>query len=109
MKGIYLKFFTYEFQKHKHKLLYEWMLELAKKLGMPGGTVFRSIAGFGRHDIRQEHFFELASNVPVEIVFMLSEEEALRFLQELEKEKVDLVYIKIPAEYGVLGSSERTS
>ena len=49
MKNIYLKFYVAEKQRHNGALLYEWLLEEAKKMGAPGGSAFRSIAGFGRH------------------------------------------------------------
>ena len=49
MKGTLLRFYVHENRKHHHILLYEWLLEQAKKQGMQGGSAFRSIAGFGRH------------------------------------------------------------
>ena len=62
MKGICLKFYTYELQKHQGVLLFEWLLEFAKKNGIRGGSAFRALAGFGRHGVMHaEHFFELAS------------------------------------------------
>jgi uncharacterized protein len=100
--GVYLKFFAYELEKHNHQLVYEWVLEFAKKNGISGGSVFRAIAGFGRKKkLHEEHFFELGSNVPIEIVFILPEEEASRLLDLLGKEKIDLLFMRIPVEYGV--------
>jgi len=105
MKGICLRFYTHENQKHSGVLLYEWLLEFAKKNKIQGGSAFRGIAGFGRHGIlHEEHFFELASNVPVEIVFILSEKEAENFLDLLKVEIVDLIYTKTSIEYGVLNN-----
>ena len=101
MKGVELVFFSYELHKHKGKLMHEWLLEFAKKHDVPGGCVFRGIAGYGRHGIlHEEHFFELASNVPIEIVFLLSEEGAKALLALLDKEGIELFYSKSAIEYG---------
>lgn len=104
MKGIYLKFYTYELEKHHGMLIYEWLLTFAKKKGIKGGSAFRALAGYGKKEVlHEEHFFELASNVPVEVVFILSEAETEDFLELLKVEKIDLLYLKIPVEYGRLG------
>ena len=103
MKGICLKFYTYEHQKHGGMVLYEWLLEFAKKNKIPGGSVFRGIAGYGRQGIlHEEHFFELASSVPIEIAFIIAENETERFLDLLKQEILDLIYVKTPVEYGAL-------
>jgi len=100
MKGICLKFYAYEFQKHRGILLYEWLLEFAKKEGVEGGTAFRAIAGFGRHkNLHEEHFFELAANVPIEVTFILDKKDSSQFLEVLKKEKLDLFYTKTAIEY----------
>ena len=64
MTGTLLRFYVHENRRHHHVLLYDWLLEEAKKLGIRGGSAFRAIAGFGRHGIlHAEHFFELAGDV----------------------------------------------
>jgi len=104
MKGTYLKFYVHENRKHHHLLVYEWLLEHAKKLGIHGGSVFRSIAGFGRHGVlHEDHFFELAGDLPVEVVFVVSDEEAERFLDIIREEDLSLFYVKVPTvEFGIL-------
>lgn len=109
MKGICLKLYTYEFQKHQGILLHEWLLEFARKSGLHGGSAFRAVAGFGRHGVmHEEHFYELASNVPVEVVFLITDEEAERFLGLLKNEKINFFYAKIPAEYGAINNGSST-
>lgn len=104
MQGIYLKFYVQEKRRHHGVLAYEWLLEQAKKTGIHGGSAFRAIAGFGRHGkLHEEHFFELAGDVSVEVGFALSEEEAQRFLAHLAGEKLKMFYIKVPLEMGVIG------
>lgn len=103
MQGIFLKFFVGEYREHSGILLYEWLLERAKKCGFRGGTAIRAIAGFGRHGIlHEETFLELAADLPVEVSFVLNEEEAKRFLELLQAENLDLFYVKFPVEYGFL-------
>jgi uncharacterized protein len=103
MNGIYLKFYVHEHRRHHGILLYEWLLERAKKLGIHGGSAFRAIAGFGRHGVLHEDtFFELAGNLPVEVVFMVSDEEAAQLLKLIEQEKIRIFYIRMSAEYGVI-------
>jgi PII-like signaling protein len=102
-KGIFLKFFVSEYREHAGILLYEWLLERAKKSGLHGGTAMRALAGFGRHGVlHEETFLELAADLPVEVSFVASEEEAKRFLDLLQTENLDLFYVKFPVEYGFL-------
>jgi PII-like signaling protein len=106
VQGVYVKFYVQENRRHHGILAYEWLLEQARKLGIHGGSAFRAIAGFGRHGrMHEEHFFELAGDLPVEVGFALSEEDAKRLLDHLACEKLGLFYIKVPLEMGVVGDS----
>lgn len=101
MNGVLLRFYVHENRKHRHILLYEWLLEKAKKLGIHGGSAFRAIAGYGRHGIlHEERFFELASDLTVEIDFAVTEAEANGLLDLIRKEGVAIFYVKIPIEFG---------
>ncbi|HUW50509.1 MAG TPA: DUF190 domain-containing protein [Sulfuricella sp.] len=99
-----MKFYIGEIQRHGSVLLYEWLLEQAKGMGIAGGTAIRAIAGFGRHGrLHEEAFFELAGDLPVEVEFMLSEQQAEQLLALIRVEKLQLYYVRMPAEYGVTG------
>jgi PII-like signaling protein len=103
MNGIYLRFYVHENRKHHGLLLYEWLLETAKKSGIHGGSVFRAIAGYGRHGVlHEQHFFELAGDLTVEVEFLLSHEEADMLLAVLRREQVRIFYAKVAAEFGML-------
>ena len=41
MRGVSLQFFVPEGEKHDGALMYEWLLEKAKKLGVPGEKELR--------------------------------------------------------------------
>ena len=104
MQGVYLKFYVQESRRHHGILAYEWLLETAKKLGIQGGSAFRAIAGYGRHGkLHEEHFFELAGDLSVEVGFALTDDEARKLLDHLAGEKLRMVYIKLPLEMGVVG------
>jgi PII-like signaling protein len=107
VQGTYLKFYVHENRNHQHVLVYEWLLERAKKLGIQGGSAFKAIAGFGRHGVfHEEHFFELAGDLPVEVVFMVSDAEADQLLDAIEKDGLTLFYIRMAAEYGVINGPD---
>lgn len=106
MQGVYLKFYVQENRRHHGILAYEWLLEEARKLGIPGGSAFRAIAGFGRHGrLHEAHFFELAGDLPVEVGFALGADEADRLLAHLGREQLRLFYTKVPLEMDVVGGA----
>jgi len=108
MIGTHLRFSTYENRRHDGALLYEWLLEHAKKLGVHGGSAFRAIAGFGRHGrLHEQHFFELAGDVPVLVEFILGESEADSLLADLRREKISLFFTRVTTEFDVTDSGER--
>lgn len=103
MNNVYLKFYVAEKQRHNGTLLYEWLLEEAKKMGAPGGFSFRAIAGFGRHGrMHEETFFELAGELPVQIEFVLDAALADKFMDELRVHKLNLFYVRYAVEAGVI-------
>ena len=106
MQGTCLKIYLTEIQKHDGKLLYEWILERAKNMGVPGGSVFRAIAGYGRHGkLHEETFFELAADLPVELEFVAGDELIGQLLELLERERLRLVYVKFPVTSGLIGNA----
>jgi len=104
MKGTHLRFYTYENRRHGSALLYDWLLERAKALGVHGGSAFRAIAGFGRHGrLHEQHFFELAGDVPVLVEFILSEADADALIDALRAEKIELFYARVATEFDTTG------
>lgn len=107
MTGTYLRFYMHENRKHHGMLLYEWLLETARKAGIHGGSAFRAIAGYGRHGVlHEQHFFELAGDLTVEVEFLLGEQEAERLLAVLRAEKVHIFYAKVSAEFGAINGGD---
>jgi PII-like signaling protein len=103
MEGTFLRFYVHENQRHHGILLWQWLLEQANKMGIRGGSAFRAMAGFGRHHVlHEDHFFELAGSLTVEVEFIVTEEESRGLLDLLKREKARLFYADIPARFGVI-------
>ncbi|HTT44086.1 MAG TPA: DUF190 domain-containing protein [Steroidobacteraceae bacterium] len=103
MQGSFLRFYVHESQRHRHRLVWEWLLDEANTLGIRGGSAFRAMAGFGRHHVLHEStFFELAGTLTVEVEFIVTDAEAQQLLALLERHGVRLFYARVPAQFGVL-------
>jgi PII-like signaling protein len=100
MRGTCLRVYVTEREKHRGELLYEWILEQARGLGIRGGSAFRAIAGYGRQGLKEEGFFELAGDVPVLVEFLATDVQAERLLALLKAEKLSLFHVKTSAVFG---------
>ena len=103
MQGAFLRFYVHEKHRHRHRLLWEWLLEQASHIGIRGGSAFRAVAGFGRHHVLHEnHFFELAGTATVEVEFIVTDIEAERLMGLIRQEQIRVFYTHIPARFGVI-------
>ncbi len=103
-QGRLLFFYCHQRARHDGMLVYEWLLELAKRQGIGGGSAFRAVAGYGRHGVLHEaQFFELADDLPVKVEFLLSDMQADALLAEVRAAGVDVVYASMAAGFEVLG------
>ena len=101
MNGCFLKFYVAENRRHGRQLAYEWLLDEAKRFGLSGGSAVRARAGFGRHGrLHEEHVCELAGDLPVEVGFVVAQEEADRFLDHIAEAGLNLFYLRVPVSYG---------
>lgn len=105
MNGYQLTFFTQQDRRMHGMPVGEWLVWLAKELGLTGATLFPAEEGFGRnHRIHSARFFELTDQ-PVEVVMVVTSEEADRLFARLKQENLRLFYTKVPVEFGVLGEA----
>jgi PII-like signaling protein len=106
MKGYQISLFAEQNRRIEHKQAMEWLLHLAKELGISGCTTFSGVESFGadgrRHSAR---FFELADQ-PMEMVMAVTEEQAERLFERIEAMDTKIFYIKTPIEYGQLGKQK---
>lgn len=104
---VYLKFFVIESQRHAGHLVYQWLLREASTLGLPGGSVFRAVAGFGRHHVLHEaRFYELAGELPMEVVFVTSRAQADQLIAHVAAAGLSLFHYLMAAESGTTGSPD---
>jgi len=102
----YLRFFVAENRRHHGRLAYEWLLDEARRLGIPGGSAFRALAGYGRHGVLHEaRFIELQGDLPVKLEFVANDEQADALLASLAREGLTLFYVRFAVEAGVSGES----
>jgi PII-like signaling protein len=105
MQGQFCRFYVHEHDRHHGRLLWEWILEHANRLGIRGGSAFKAMAGFGRHHVLHEsNFFELAGSLTVEVEFIVTDDEVRQLLELLRRENVNAFYALIPARFGVVGT-----
>ena len=103
MNGYQITFFTQQDHHHHGKPLADWLVHLARDMGLRGATLIAGSEGFGHHGrIHSAHFFELADQ-PLEVVIAVSQGESERLFERLRAEGVRLFYIKNPIEFGTLG------
>lgn len=107
MEGYYIRFYLHENQRCHGRLAWEWLLDQANRLGIRGGSAFRAMAGFGhRHHLQEDHFFELAGNLAVEVEFIVTEQESEQLLELVRREGLRVFYAHIPARFGVVNPEQ---
>jgi PII-like signaling protein len=105
MQGSLLRFYVHEYQRVHQRLLWEWLLRQADRLSIHGGVAVRTMAGCGReHALREQHFIEPTGSFTVQVDFIVTEDEAHRFLELIRSEKIRVFYTRIPAEFGTLNA-----
>jgi len=105
--GVVLRFVFHEKRCVRSLPLHDWLLQQAHALGIPGGSAYRGIAGYGRHGVMcEEHFFELSADLPIHVVFFCSQAHAQRLLDKVEAEALSLFFALTPARFGIAGAEK---
>lgn len=100
MKGYQITLFTQQDRQHHGRPLADWLLHLARELGLRGATVIPAAEGFGRDGrVHSAHFFDLAEQ-PLELLLVVSEAEADALFARLRAEKLHVFYVRTPVEFG---------
>lgn len=103
MKAVCLQLFVGEAHRHQGKPTYDWLLDQAQQAGIPGGSAFQSIAGFGRHGRHDAGFFELAGQLPVVIQCIGEPHQINALLKVVADAGLHLAFAMTPAEFGITG------
>jgi uncharacterized protein len=99
MNAVALRFYVHQPRKHGKSLLFEWLLERAKEMGIHGGSAFFAAAGYGRHGvIHEQRFFEVPEVLPVMVEFIVTPEEADKLLALVRAEKIHTFCTRTPTE-----------
>ena len=86
-EGYLLRIFIGESDRHKGKLLYEWIVTKAREEGLAGATVMRGMMGFGAHS--RMHTFKierLSQDLPIIIEIVDTREKLEKFLALVDDE-----------------------
>jgi PII-like signaling protein len=76
----------------------------ASALGIPGGTAFRAAAGYGRHGVHEDSFFELAGKLPETVEFVADAARIQALVGRVGEAGLKLVYVTHPVDMGVTGA-----
>ncbi|MGZ0706210.1 DUF190 domain-containing protein [Pseudomonas piscis] len=103
MHGYLVTFFTQQNRRYQGRMLGDWIIDLARDMGLSGATLSGALEGFGhsRH-LHSVHFFDLADQ-PLEIRLAISETESTRLFERLAQEDFSLFYTRTPIEFGHVG------
>ena len=109
-EGMMLRFYVAEGARHDGVMLWEWLLQTARGLGLPGGTALRAIGGFGRrHVLHESRFVELAGHVTVIVEFVLDGETAQRLRAEIAANGLNPIAAQWPVSVCVFKSDTSAS
>ncbi|SDF97119.1 DUF190 domain-containing protein [Desulfovibrio legallii] len=108
MQGYQIVFFTQQERSHGALSVAEWLLATARALGIKGATVSAAQGGYGRDGAyRTTRFFETGEQ-PVEVTMAVSPEHCRLLFERIRAEKMQIFYVKIPAEFGLTGEADAT-
>ena len=104
MNGYQVSFFTVQGHRHAGKPIGDWLVHVAQEMKLSGATLIPAAEGFGHHRrMHSMHFIELTDQ-PVEVVMIVTTEEAERLFERLNREGVRLFYAKAAVDFGTTGS-----
>lgn len=105
MQGSLLHFYVHEKDRIDGQPAWQWLLQEANQLQLPGGSAFRAMAGFGRHHVmRANHFFELAGTQAIELEFIATDADARALMDIVREKQADIFFVRMPVEFGTLSS-----
>ncbi|MBI5331332.1 MAG: DUF190 domain-containing protein [Betaproteobacteria bacterium] len=100
-----IRFYLHEGRQHGGMLLRDWLFETARQSGIPGGTAFRACAGYGRHGLHEDHFFELAGDLPEAVEFFAESDRIAELIATVSRHGLRLLYLTYPVEVGMTAAA----
>lgn len=84
-KGLLLRIYVGEGDKHGGMSLYDWLVKEAKKNGLGGATVTRGSEGFGSHNtVHTNKILDISTDLPVVVEIIDTAEKINAFLPVLD-------------------------
>lgn len=102
-QGLCVQFFVREGARQDGRPIHEWLFEQAKAEAIPGGSVFRASAGYGRHGLVEDSFFELGGMLPETVEFFGEHDKIERLIARVSQAGLQLVYLTYPVTCGITG------
>jgi uncharacterized protein len=85
-EGLRLRIFVHEALRHGHKPLYAAIVELARREGLAGATVFRGMEGYGLHrHLHTARLVDLSDDLPIIVEIVDTSEAMRRFVPLLDQ------------------------
>jgi len=101
MMGSLLTFHVHANGHSRGRTVWWSLLRHARQIGIPGGSAFRAIAGFGlHHQVNLDKSLTDFSSLAMEVGFLVTLEQARELLEWAGKMKVRLLYTLTPAKFG---------
>jgi uncharacterized protein len=100
MNGYQVTFYTTLGRPLQGTHVKEWLIGVARELGIPGATVFAGLEGYG-HDRRlhSANFFEVADE-PIMVVMIMSAAHKDLLMARLAEAQADIFHVIQPVEMG---------
>lgn len=87
-EAVLLRIFIGEHDRYKGKPLYQYLVEVFRREGLSGATVFRGIAGFGKNSILQStSILRLSTDLPV-VIEVVDKREKIEKIKPILDEAV---------------------
>ncbi|WP_029684909.1 DUF190 domain-containing protein [Tatumella saanichensis] len=99
--GYQITFFTQQDRVHKQQSLAQWLLATARQLGLRGATLNGSIGGFGHDGCEHSITMFDDSDQPVQVVVVVTEEQARQLFALLNHEQVSVFYTRTEVSFGL--------
>ncbi|MBJ9985100.1 DUF190 domain-containing protein [Acinetobacter sp. S40] len=106
MQGYQITFYSQLSVTQEGIPIHRWLLDVAKKMNLRGATVVNGREGLDhRGKFHSAGFFEMVDQ-PVLIQFILTAQESEQLFAYLKEIELELFYVKLDVEFGVIGSGE---
>jgi PII-like signaling protein len=100
--ALLLVFFVHEKDRLHGQPAFEWLLAQARSVGIPGGSAFRAVAGFGRHGrLHEDRFFELSGELAVQVEFVVSREQADSLVGAVKAAGGSFPFMELPCRFAM--------